>query len=265
MSDSEKPLAGTVAFVTGASGALGIAIAEALAAKGARIALAARRLDTLNEVAARLAGAGADAFAVSCDVADWASVASAVQVAQERFGRIDHLINNAGTIDPIGALHAADPDAWARNIDVNIAGAFRCCKAVLPAMLATRRGTIVNISSGAASRALEGWSAYCAGKAGLAMLTRSLIEEYGPAGLRVHGFVPGAVATDMQVKIRASGINPVSRIDPKALTPPEYPARLVAFLCSPEIRRHRQWRAIDPRPRAPGPDRLARARKLVTP
>ena len=93
---------------------------------------------------------------------------------------------------------------------------------------------VVNVSSGAAHRPQEGWSAYCASKAGLVMLGRSLMLEYGAQGLRVYGFAPGIVRTDMQVKIRASGINPVSRISPDDLLPAEQPAALIAWLCRAE-------------------------------
>jgi NAD(P)-dependent dehydrogenase (short-subunit alcohol dehydrogenase family) len=107
-------------------------------------------------------------------------------------------------------------------------------RAVLPDMLAARRGRIINLSSGAALRPLEGWSAYCAAKAGLAMLTRSLALEYGEAGIRAFGFAPGVVDTDMQAEIRASGINPVSRLPRESLADPSLPARAITFLCTPD-------------------------------
>jgi NAD(P)-dependent dehydrogenase (short-subunit alcohol dehydrogenase family) len=100
-------------------------------------------------------------------------------------------------------------------------------------MVAQGGGTIVNISSGAAHRPQEGWSAYCAGKAGLAMLTRSIHLEYGTQGIRIFGFAPGVVDTDMQVAIRASGINPVSKLPRESLAPASEPARAIAWLCTP--------------------------------
>jgi NAD(P)-dependent dehydrogenase (short-subunit alcohol dehydrogenase family) len=90
---------------------------------------------------------------------------------------------------------------------------------------------VVNVSSGAAHQPLEGWSAYCAGKAGLAMLTQSMALELGPLGVRVFGLQPGTVFTQMQEKVRASGINPVSRIDPADHPPADDPARAIAWLC----------------------------------
>ena len=231
---SSHDLRNTVAFVTGASGGLGAAIAERFSARGAKVVLAARRSELTEEVADRIRAKGGTALAVACDVADNGSVEAAVSETLSRLGRVDHVINNAGTIDPIGALHETDAQAWARTLAVNLAGPYHVCRAALPAMLAAGGGTIVNISSGAAHAPFEGWSAYCATKAGLAMLTRSLIEEYSDRGIRVHGFIPGLVATDMQARIRASGVNQVSRFDPSMLSPPEHAANCVVYLCWPE-------------------------------
>ena len=104
-------------------------------------------------------------------------------------------------------------------------------RAVLDGMLAAGGGTIVNVSSGAAHRPLEGWSAYCAGKAGLAMVTRSIQLE--TPGIRVFGFSPGTIDTDMQVKIRASGMNMISQIPRANLSPVEHAVRGLVYLCDP--------------------------------
>jgi NAD(P)-dependent dehydrogenase (short-subunit alcohol dehydrogenase family) len=226
-------LAGKVSLVMGASVGLGAAIAEDLAARGARVAIAARRRVAIDELAAKLAAAGAEVLPLTCDVSDNAAVKAAVAATAERFGRIDHLVNNAGVIQPIGRLLDTDPEEWARLIDINLSGAFFACHAALPHIL-KQRGVIVNISSGAGHRPLEGWSAYCTSKAGLVMLTRALALEYGAQGLRVYGFSPGTVLTAMQMAIRASGLNPVSRLPIEALQPPELPARIVGWLCTEE-------------------------------
>ena len=151
---------------------------------------------------------------------------------RERFGSLDALVNNAGVIQPIGRIAETGAAEWAGSIAVNLTGAYNAIRAVLPGMLAAGGGTIVNVSSGAAHRPLEGWSAYCAGKAGLAMLTRSLHLEYGQEGIRTIGFSPGTVDTEMQVAIRASGINPVSQIPRGNLQPADRPARAIVYLCS---------------------------------
>jgi NAD(P)-dependent dehydrogenase (short-subunit alcohol dehydrogenase family) len=142
----------------------------------------------------------------------------------------DIVVNNAGIITPIGRMEDVDVADWAQNISVNLVAAFHVTQAAIKAKPAGL--TVVNLSSGAARAPMEGWSAYCAGKAGLAMLTRSVHLEYGP-GVRVFGFAPGVVDTDMQVAIRASGINPVSKIPRENLAGVEGPAHGVAWLCTP--------------------------------
>jgi NAD(P)-dependent dehydrogenase (short-subunit alcohol dehydrogenase family) len=153
--------------------------------------------------------------------------------ANRQFGSVDILVNNAGVIEPIGATADSDPAAWRRNIEINLVGAYHTVRAVLPAMLRRGGGTIVNLSSGAAHRPLEGWGAYCAAKAGLAMLTEAIALEAAASGIRVFGLSPGVIDTDMQVAIRASGINRVSRIPRTDLAPAEHPAAAILYLCSP--------------------------------
>jgi NAD(P)-dependent dehydrogenase (short-subunit alcohol dehydrogenase family) len=223
-------LTDTVALVMGASAGIGAALAEALVARGASIAIAARRRAPLDALAARL---GPNVLPLTCDVADQAQVAATVAATVARFGRLDHLINNAGVIEPIGHLHETDPAEWAACIAVNLTGAFNACHAALPHLL-KQGGTIVNVSSGAGHRPQEGWSAYCSSKAGLVMLTRALALEYGQHGIRAYGFAPGTVRTEMQVKVRASGMNPVSRLPIEALIPPAAPAGVIAWLCTTE-------------------------------
>ena len=151
---------------------------------------------------------------------------------ERQFGAVDILINNAGVIEPIAALAEGDPAAWARNIGINLAGAYHAIRAILPGMLRAGGGTIVNLSSGAAHRPLEGWSAYCAAKAGLAMLTEALAVETAGSGIRVFGFAPGVIDTDMQVSIRASGVNRISRIPRSDLASVEHPAAAIRYLCT---------------------------------
>lgn len=225
-------LEGRVAVVTGGGRGIGAAIAQALAAAGASVVVTARTLPACEAVAAGIRQAGGKAEALACDVSQPASVGALVAGTGSAFGPVDILVNNAGVIQPIGQLADCDAESWLDNVRINLGGPFLVARAVLPSMVERGRGTIVNISSGAAHRALEGWSAYCAGKAGLAMLTSSLHLEYGGRGVRVFGFGPGTVDTDMQVQIRASGINPVSQIPREDLTKTERPARVVAWLCS---------------------------------
>ena len=222
---------GKVVAITGASRGIGAAAARVFAAAGAKVALLARSEREIDALAAEI---GPAALALRCDVADWASVQQAVATVVQRFGRLDVLVNNAGTIDPIARLAEVDPAAWGRAVDVNLKGVFHGLRAAIPVMRAQGSGTIITVSSGAARAALEGWSSYCAGKAGALMLTQAAHLEEGPHGIRVLGLSPGTVATEMQVKIKASGINPVSQLDPAVHIPADWPARALLWMCGPE-------------------------------
>ncbi len=225
-------LAGRTAIVTGASRGIGLAAAEALAAEGAGLMLLARSADAITSLAGRLRRAGVRAEAMTCDVSEYSQVQTAVARTRETFGRVDILVNNAGVIDPIGPLASVDPAAWAHAADINFKGVFFGIRAVLPDMRAQRSGVIVNLGSGAAHNPLEGWSQYCSSKAAVAMLTRCTHLENRGRGIRAFGLSPGTVATDMQRRIKASGINAVSQMDFASHAPPEHPARAIVWLCS---------------------------------
>lgn len=224
-------LDGQAVIVTGASEGIGRAAAVAFAEAGASVALLARSRERLEELADDIGGDRA--VAVPCDVARFDDVRGAVDVCRERFGRLDVLVNNAGLIDPIADVHEADPDRWATTITVNLTGVFHGIRAAAPVMVEQGRGTILTISSGAAHSAKEGWSAYCASKAGAAMLTESADLELRDRGLRVMGLSPGTVATDMQRTIKDSGVNPVSQLDWDDHIPPEWVARALVWMCGP--------------------------------
>lgn len=219
-------LQGKIALVTGASRGIGEGVARELARQGAKVMLLARNGDLVQNVAREIGG-----VAVACDVSDYAAVERAVADTRQKLGGLDILVNNAGVIEPIAALADSDPAAWARSIQINLIGGYNTVRAVIDGMLATGGGTIVNVSSGAAHRPLEGWSAYCAGKAGFAMVTRSIALETAGRGIRVFGYSPGTIDTDMQVRIRASGINPVSQIPRANLTPVAHAVRGLVYLC----------------------------------
>jgi NAD(P)-dependent dehydrogenase (short-subunit alcohol dehydrogenase family) len=222
-------LQGKIALVTGASRGLGEGVARALAQQGVTVMLLARDGDLARKVAREIATAGGKAEALACDVSDYPSVERAVADTRQQLGGLDILVNNAGVIDPIAEVASSDPAAWARNIQINLIGAYYVVRAVLDGMLQSG-GSMINVSSGAAHRPLEGWSSYCAGKAGLAMLTRSIALETG-GRLRIFGFSPGTIDTDMQVKIRASGMNQISQIPRANLSPVEHAVRGLVYLC----------------------------------
>ena len=220
-----------VAIVFGASRGLGKAIAAALLQDNFRVAAVCRTSPAAEALESELGGRG-EVLGLAADVDSADAVSAAVAVARERFGRIDAAVANAGLIEPIGHVGDCSPAEWAANIRTNLIGAFHAVHFSLAAMLAQGGGgTIVNISSGAAADPLEGWSAYCAAKAGLAMLTRSIHLEYGGRGVRAYGFRPGVTDTDMQGVIRASAMNPISRLSRAELTPPKLPSAGVAWLC----------------------------------
>lgn len=225
-------------FITGASRGIGAAAAHAFASHGANVVLAARSTPDIEKHAADIKANGGTALAVACDVADNGQVRAAFKAAEDAFGPVTVLINNAGIIDPIGRMDTLDPDDWGKVIDINVKGVFNCAHAVLPAMQAAGGGTIINISSGAATSALEGWSHYCASKAAVLMMTRSLHKEFAGNGIRALGLSPGTVATDMQVAIKDSGLNPVSNLEWEDHIPPQWPAKALVWMCGPDADAH---------------------------
>ena len=221
---------GKVVVITGASRGIGAAAARVFAAAGARVALLARSTGAVEGLAVEI---GPQALALGCDVADAQAVQAAVDAVVARWGRLDVLINNAGVIDPIARLTEAGPDDWGRAVDINLKGVFHGIRAAVPVMRTQGGGTVITVSSGAATNPLEGWSSYCASKAGALMLTRALHLEESGQGIRALGLSPGTVATEMQVKIRASGVNPVSALDPAVHIPADWPARALLWMCGP--------------------------------
>lgn len=223
-------LDGQIIIVTGASRGIGEAAAKALVQEGARVIMTGRDKATLQKVADRI---GPAAEAHVCDSADYAAFAALVDSVRGKHGRLDALVNNAGILDPITTIVDSDPAAWARNVQVNLIGAYNAIRAVLPGMIAAGGGSIVNLSSGAAIRPLEGWSAYCSAKAGLHMLTRAVALETEGKNIRIFGFQPGMTDTHMHVLVRASGINPLSKTPRENLYPTEHPAMAIAYLLTP--------------------------------
>lgn len=224
---------GKTVIITGASRGIGAATARHLAELGANVVLAARSTDAIEEIATEIRAHEGQALAVPCDVSKYDDVAALVQAARDKFASVDVLVNNAGVIDPIARLEDSDPEAWAKVADINYKGVYYGLRAVIPVMTGQGSGTIINISSGAATGALEGWSHYCSTKAAVLSLTRCADKECRDQGIRVMGLSPGTVATEMQVEIKASGINPVSQLDPSVHIPSDWVAQGIAYLCGP--------------------------------
>ncbi|MEY1557746.1 SDR family oxidoreductase [Yoonia sp. R2331] len=220
---------GKTVLISGASRGIGAAAAQSFAAAGANVALLARSREAIAELAGQI---GDNALAIPCDVSRYWEVDQAMTAARDAFGGLDVVINNAGVIDPIGHLSTIDPEAYSHTIDINLKGVMHGMRAALPGMIAQGSGTIINISSGAAHGPVEGWAAYCSGKAGALMLTRVGDKEARENGVRVLGLSPGTVATEMQREIKASGINPVSQLAWEDHIPPEWPAQALMWMCS---------------------------------
>ncbi len=222
-----------VALITGASRGIGEATAYEFSRQGIIVLLIARSKDKLETIVEIIRSRGGRAESIICDVSSPKDVKRAVCLATGHYGRLDILVNNAGVIEPIRRLEDSDPDAWAETIDINLKGVYYGIRYAAPVMAEQGSGTIINISSGAATSALEGWSHYCASKAGVLSLTQCADKEFREKGVIVTGLSPGTVATDMQLAIRQSGINPVSRLTPDRHIPAAWAAQAVLWLCSP--------------------------------
>ena len=224
-------LTGKAIIITGASRGIGAATAHELAQSGASVILAARTDSEIKHNAQQIRNQGGEAEAVTCDVSKYKDVQGLISHCESTFGRLDGLINNAGVIEPIGHIATSDPAAWSHATDINFKGVYNGIRAALPIMMAQQNGTIVTVGSGAAHSALEGWSHYCASKAAAYMLTLCAHKEASASGVDVVSLSPGTVATDMQVLIKASGINPVSQMDTSDHADAELPAKVIAWLC----------------------------------
>jgi 3-oxoacyl-[acyl-carrier protein] reductase len=223
-----------IAFVTGASRGIGRACAEKLASGGARVVLAARQLDKLEEVAARIRAGGGEVFVVSIDLAAPESIKEAFSRASKEFGRIDILVNNAG-VTRDGLAMRMKRDDWDLVLQTNLSGSFFCIQQVIPAMIRERWGRIVNITSVVGEAGNPGQANYVASKAGLIGLTKSLAQELGSRNVTVNAVAPGFIDTDMtaalndELKAKVTESVPLKRIGK-----PEDIAAAVHFLCGEE-------------------------------
>jgi len=183
---------GRVAVVTGAGHGIGRAVAERLAAEGARLVLADLDEAAAAESAASLAPA--EAVATHCDVHLKPSVDACIDLAVHRFGQLDVLVNVAGGSIVMPAFEDMTDEAWNEMLDLNLTGAMRCIRAALPHLRQRSTAAIVSISS-VNGVAAFGEEAYSSAKAGLSLLTRNLAVKLGPAGIRVNAVAPGTVRT----------------------------------------------------------------------
>ena len=190
-------LTGKTALVTGASGGIGGAIAQALHAAGATVALSGTRTAPLEALAADL---GSRAHVLTCDLADPASVEALPKAAAAAMGSVDILVNNAGITRDNLFMRMSDED-WQSVIDVNLTSAFRLCRGVLRGMMKTRWGRIVNISSVVGATGNPGQANYAAAKAGMVGMSKSLAAEVASRNITVNCVAPGFITTAMTEKL----------------------------------------------------------------
>jgi NAD(P)-dependent dehydrogenase (short-subunit alcohol dehydrogenase family) len=238
----ERTHAGRVALVTGGGRGIGAATARLLASQGAAVAVAARTEDEVVSVAAEIMARGGSAIPLVLDVADEDSVASGFEKARAELGAVTILVNNAGTPGvplPVAATEVAE---WRRVFEINVTGAFLCAREALPQMATRNWGRIVNVSSAASRHPLAGMAAYGASKAALDQLTRVLALEGEQYNIVTTGVYPGVVDTRMQEESRGFGPGLIGRQlhrmfqgyrDFGMLRPPEEPADLIGYLCTP--------------------------------
>ncbi len=197
---SAHDLHGKVAVVTGGGSGIGLAISERLAAGGAAVAVLDRNGASADEAAAKIDADGGTAIGVEADVTDRAGVEVAVGRVAEMLGGPTILVNNAG-LEHFGPFLKIDLETWRRVLEVNLTGTYHCCQVVIPHMLASGWGRIVNISSSSAQGGQPYMAAYVSSKAGVIGLTKSLALEFGPKGITVNTIPPGFIDTPM---LRAS-------------------------------------------------------------
>lgn len=225
---------GRVVVITGASSGLGEAAARFLAARGARVALGARRVDRIRALADELTRSGGKALAVSTDVTRRDEVQALVDASVHTYGRIDVMINNAGLM-PQSPLERLKVDEWDRMIDVNIKGVLYGIAAALPYMKERKAGQIINVSSVAGHKIRAGGAVYSATKHAVRVISEGLRQEVKPYNIRTTVISPGAVDTELPNSITEPDIaENIGKVYQFAV-PAESFARAVAFaMAQPE-------------------------------
>lgn len=223
-----------VSIVTGASQGIGEAVARELGQEGATIILVDIQKEKLEEVAGRFQAEGLKARPLVADVTDLTQVEGVVESVMKDYGRLDHLINNAGITRDTLLLRMKEED-WDLVLAVNLKGAFNFCRSAVKHMVAARSGRIVSLSSVVGLMGNFGQSNYAASKAGLIGFSKSLAREVAARGITVNCVAPGYIATSMTEKLSEEVKKAFLEIIPmKRFGRPEEIARVVKFLCSDE-------------------------------
>jgi 3-oxoacyl-[acyl-carrier protein] reductase len=230
---SAQELSQQVAFVTGGATGIGLAVSKALAARGATVAIFARNAARAEAAAEAIRGSGGQARAYGADISKAESVDQAFDEAVKQLGRVDILVNNAG-LTRDGLFVRMSDEQWNEVLDTNLAGAFRCSRAVARSMMKARYGRIVNVSSVVGLMGNAGQANYAASKAGLLGLTKALARELASRSVTVNAVCPGYITTEMTEKLpEAAQAELKARIPLGRLGTPEDVAEVIAFLASP--------------------------------
>jgi len=189
-------LAGKVALITGGGTGIGRGTALAFAREGAKVAVAGRRMEKLQEVVSEIKAAGGGAIAVACDVSHAVDAQNAIRKTVETFGKLDVLVNNAGVLH-VSTIEEIPEDDWDRLIDANLKGPFLMCRAALPEFRKAGGGAIVNVGSVLGLVAMKKRAAYCASKGGVTLLTKAIAIDHGHENIRANCICPSIVETEL--------------------------------------------------------------------
>jgi NAD(P)-dependent dehydrogenase (short-subunit alcohol dehydrogenase family) len=232
--------------VTGGGRGIGAATAKLLAREGAAVAVAARSEEEITSVAEEISASGGRALPIHMDVTDEDSVSATFEKACDDLGPVTILVNNAGIPGVPLPVAAAEPESWRKVFEVNVTGSFLCARAAMPHMAAENWGRIINVSSAAARYPMAGMAAYSSSKAALDQLTRVLALEGERYNIAAIGVYPGIIDTRMQEETRSLGAEKIGEhlhrmfnnySDFGMLRPPEEPAELISYLCTPNAKR----------------------------
>ena len=224
MTEAKQDRDRKVVLITGASSGIGRVAAKHLAAEGMRVAMAARRLEMLQQTAGEITAVGGEAIALQTDVRSSEEIRSMVKATLERWGKIDVLVNNAGVIydRPVVALK---PDQLREEVAVNLTAVIECSQAVLPSMVRHGSGHIINVSSIAGLIGLPGTSLYSATKFGVIGFSEALMREVRRYHIRVTAFCPGYVTTNFSPFLEKVSAGEKGVRKPAGLMSPEYIAK----------------------------------------
>ncbi|MBD1851753.1 glucose 1-dehydrogenase [Leptolyngbya sp. FACHB-711] len=223
---------GKVVIVTGGSSGIGRATAIAFAREGAKVVIAARRVNEGEATVKQIVEAGGEAIFVQTDVTQAKEVQALVDRTLEKYGRLDAAFNNAGSGKGIRLIDLTE-DEWEQEITVNLKSVWLCLKYQIPAMLKSGKGAIVNIASQGAILGVPNYSAYGAAKGGAAALTRAAAAEYAAEGIRINAVSPGAVETELWANAPAGMLEQVAAgIPMQRVGQPQDIAETVVWLCS---------------------------------